>query len=306
MKVAGSGLWYNTHMDSNDIKMNNKDNDPKSMILVLLAAIFFSIGGICTKLIPWSALAINGARDLIGASVIGIYMLATHHKIVISRPVIIGAVSMIGVTTCFIISNKLTTAANAIVLQYTAPVFVIIFMALIFGQKPKRQDIVTCIAVFTGVCIVFVDGFRTGNITGDVIAVIAGIFYAGVIMMNTAEGSDALSSCFLGQLAAGIILTPLCFRETDFSAPVILTVIIMGVVQVGLSYVCLSVGTRRIDAVTASFILSLEPVMNPMWVALFYGENISLLAAAGAVIVFVSVLQYNVRKGMDGKSGNGK
>ncbi len=279
--------------------MDQKDNDYKSILFVLLAALCFSIGGLLTKLIPWSPLAINGARNLIGASVIGVFLLAAHHRIVISKAVIVGAISTIGVTTCFIIANKMTTAANAIVLQYTAPVFVIIFMALIFGVRPEKQDVLTCIAVFAGVCIFFVDGLKTGNIYGDLIAVLAGMFYAGVLMMNTSENADALSSCFLGQLAAGIIFTPLCLRETDFSVPVISMVMIMGVVQVGLAYVFLSIGIRRTKAVTASFIMSLEPIMNPLWVAIFYGEKISLLAAAGAVIVIGAVLHYNIKSRKD-------
>ena len=270
-----------------------KDDDIKSMLAVLLAALCFSIGGICVKLIPWSPLAINGARNLIGAVVVGIFLLVTRHRIRISRSVIIGAVSTIGVTTCFIIANKLTTAANAIVLQYTAPVFVIVLMALIFHEKPAGKEILTCAAVFFGVFLFFLDGLRAGNLTGDLVAVLAGIFYAGVLMMNTAEDADALSSCFLGQLASGIIFTPLCIRETDFSAPVIATVIILGVVQVGLAYVFLSVGIRRTKAITASFIMSLEPIMSPVWVALFYGEMITPLAAAAMVIVIGAVTIYN-------------
>ena len=114
-----------------------------STLCVLLASVAFSTGGLFIKLVPWTALAINGARNLIGAAVIGIYLLATKHKIVISRSVIIGALSMIGVTTLFAISNKLTTAANAIVLQFTAPAFVIVFMAVLYGSKPKKLDILT-------------------------------------------------------------------------------------------------------------------------------------------------------------------
>lgn len=272
-----------------------KMSDNKGIFYVLLAALCFSIGGICVKLIPWSALAINGARNLIGASVIGIYLLAAHHKLRISKAVITGAICMIGVTTFFIMANKMTTAANAIVLQYTAPVFVILFMAVFFHVKPEKRDIVTCAAVFTGVCIFFVDGLKTGNIYGDLIAVLAGMFYAGVLMMNTAEDSDALSSCFLGQLAAGLIFSPQCIRETVFSADVLALVLVLGVIQVGLAYVFLSIGIRHTKPTPASFVLSLEPILNPLWVALFYGEMISPVSALGAVIVFVAVLKYNIR-----------
>ena len=105
--------------------------DRRAVLFVFLASVCFSTGGLFIKLIPWSALAINGARNLIGAAVIGLYLLLSRHRLVFSRRVFVGALSMIGVTTLFAVANKLTTAANTIVLQFTAPVFVILFMALI-------------------------------------------------------------------------------------------------------------------------------------------------------------------------------
>lgn len=265
-----------------------------SVLCVLLASVFFSIGGLCVKLIPWSALAINGARNLIGAAVIGLFLAMTHHRIVLNKPVIIGALSTIGVTTLFTISNKLTTAANAIVLQFTAPVFVMLFMAVIFHTRPKRSDLITCAAVFCGVCLFFVDGLRTGNLPGDAAAILSGVCYAGVFMMNAAEKADALSSCFLGQLAAGLVFSPLCLRETDFSIPAMSMVLLLGVVQVGLSYILLSLGIRHTPPIAASLISGLEPVLNPLWVALFYGETVSGLSVLGAVIVIGSIILYNI------------
>ena len=100
----------------------------KGIFYVLMAAVLFSIGGLCIKLIPWSPLAINGARNFISVILIGIYLKVTKHKLVISPAVIFGAVCMTGVTTLYCIANKLTTAANTIVLQFTAPVFVIFLM----------------------------------------------------------------------------------------------------------------------------------------------------------------------------------
>ena len=266
----------------------------KSGLLVFLASVCFSTGGLFIKLIPWSPLAINGARNLIGAAVIGIYLLVTRHRIVFSRRVLIGALSMIGVTTFFAVANKLTTAANTIVLQFTAPVFVILFMAVIYRQKPGKADLLTCFLVLLGVVLFFVDGIRAGNLAGNVLAVLSGVCYAGVFMMNTGENADPISSCFLGQLAAGVILTPLCFGETDFSAQTMAAVIALGVVQVGGAYVLLSIGIRNTPPVTASLITGLEPILNPLLVAVFYGERITALSIAGAVIVVCTVLGYNV------------
>lgn len=266
----------------------------RSVLFVFLASVCFSTGGLFIKLVPWSALAINGTRNLIGAAVIGLYLLITRRKIVFNRRVLIGAMSMIGVTTLFAVANKLTTAANTIVLQFTAPVFVILFMSLFYHQKPGRVDLVTCFLVLLGVVLFFVDGIQAGNLTGNIVAILSGVCYAGVFMMNTGKGADAISSCFLGQLTAGLVMTPLCFRETDFSLPVMAAVLALGIVQVGGAYILFSIGIRHTQAVTASLITGMEPIMNPLLVAVFYGEQVSALAVTGAVIVVCSILAYNV------------
>ena len=266
----------------------------RSVLFVFLASVCFSTGGLFIKLVPWSALAINGARNLIGAAVIGLYLLITRRRIIFNRRVLIGAMSMIGVTTLFAVANKLTTAANTIVLQFTAPVFVILFMSLFYHQKPGRVDLVTCFLVLLGVVLFFVDGIQAGNLTGNIVAILSGICYAGVFMMNTGKGADAIPSCFLGQLTAGLVMTPLCFRETDFSLPVMAAVLALGIVQVGGAYILFSIGIRHTQAVTASLITGMEPIMNPLLVAVFYGEQVSALAVTGAVIVVCSILAYNV------------
>ncbi len=264
-------------------------------LCVFIASVCFSTGGLFIKLIPWNALAINGARNLIGSAVIGIFLLVTRRRVVFNRRVLTGALSMIGVTTLFALANKLTTAANAIVLQFTAPVFVILFMAALYKQKPGKTDIVTCFAVLLGVVLFFVDGIRAGNLPGNIAAVLSGVCYAGVFMMNTGKDADAISSCFIGQLAAGILFIPLCLRETDFSAPVLAALAALGVVQVGGAYILFSIGIRRTPPVTASLISGMEPILNPLLVAAFYGEAVSALSVAGAVIVVVSILAYNVK-----------
>ncbi len=267
----------------------------RAALFVFLASVCFSTGGLFIKLVPWSPLAINGARNLIGSAVIGIYLLVTRRRIIFNRRVLVGALSMIGVTTLFAVANKLTTAANTIVLQFTAPVFVILFMAAIYRQKPAREDLTVCFLVLLGVVLFFVDGIQAGNLLGNVLAVLSGICYAGVFMMNTGENADAISSCFLGQLTAGVLLTPLCLRETDFSLPVLAAVIALGTVQVGGAYILFSIGIRKTPAVAASLISGLEPILNPLLVAAFYGERVTTLSVIGCVIVVCSILAYNIR-----------
>ena len=107
---------------------------------------------------------------------------------------------------------------------------------------------------------------------------------------------------FIGQLVCGVLLTPLCARETDFSAPVLAAVLALGTVQVGGAYILFSRGIRRTPPVTASLITGLEPILNPLWVALFFGETLTALSAVGSVIVVGSILAYNVWMARHGRS----
>ncbi len=273
----------------------------RAILMVLAASLCFATGGLFMKLIPWNALAINGARNLIALFVIGIYILMTHHKLKFNPTVLIGAVSMAGVTTCYAIANKLTTAGNTIILQYTAPVWIMVMVYLFFGKKPSRTGIISLLIVFAGILCFFFEGLSTGRWLGDLIALLSGIFYAGVFMLNSFEKGDALSSVFFGQLLCGIFLTPLVFQETDFSMPVLLAVFFLGAVQVGLAYIFFTTGTKYIDPLTASIINALEPILNPILVAIFYGEKLGVLSLAGAAIVLCGIMYYNIKEALENR-----
>ena len=263
---------------------------------VLAASLCFSTGGLLMKIIPWNPLAINGVRNVIAAVVIGLYILATHHKLKFNFTVLVGAVSMAGVTTLFSIANKLTTAGNTIILQYTAPIWIVILMFLIFGEKPDRTALISILIVLVGILCFFFEALSTGKWLGDLCALMSGIFYAGVFMLNSFEKGDALSSVFFGQIACGVFLSPLVVHETDFSASVLISVFLLGAVQVGLAYIFFTFGTKYTDPVTASIINALEPILNPILVAVFYGEMLGRISIVGAVIVLCGILYYNLRK----------
>lgn len=264
--------------------------------MVLCASLCFATGGLLLKMIPWGSLAINGVRNLLGSIVIGIYILVTRHKLKFNFTVLIGAISMAGVTTLFVYANKLTTAGNAIILQCTAPIWIVILMYLIFGQKPDQTSLLAILIVFAGILCFFFEGLSTGKWLGDSLALLSGIFYAGVFMLNSFEKGDAISSVFFGQLACGILMSPLVLQETDFSAAVLLCIFLLGVVQVGLAYIFFTTGTRYTDPVTASIINAVEPILNPTLVAIFYGEVLGRLSLIGAAIVLCGVLFYNIKK----------
>ena len=266
-----------------------------ALVMMLGASICFSTGGLFMKLIPWNPLAINGARNLIACVVIGIYLIVIKHKLVINPTVLIGALCMAGVTTGYAVANKLTTAGNTIILQYTAPIWIMIMVYFFFGKKPSTAGAVSILIVLAGILCFFFEGMSTGRWLGDAIALLSGVFYAGVFMLNSFEKGDALSSVFLGQLLCGIVLSPLVLKETDFSAPVLWSVFFLGAVQVGLAYIFFTYGTKYIDPLTASIINAIEPILNPLLVAVFYGETLGPLSFIGAAIVLFGILYYNIK-----------
>ncbi len=261
---------------------------------VFLAALLYSIGGLCIKVIPWSGVAINGGRTAIALVVMGLYFRKTGHRLRLNRFIALGAAAVCGTNILFSLANKMTTAANAIVLQYTAPIFVILLSMLFFARRPSRLDLISCAAVLGGVLCFFLDSLTSGNVAGDVIALASGVCYAGVFMLNDLPDSDPLSSIFFGHMISAVVGLPFLMGETDFSLPTLTSLVILGVFQVGLAFLLLTIGLRTTPPVTACLVSGIEPVLNPILVALFYHEYISTLAVIGAVIVIGSVLTYNV------------
>lgn len=265
-------------------------------LMMTASALLFSTGGLLCKMIPWSALAINSGRTLIAAVLTGVYLKITHHKLKINPTVLLGAVCIFMMLTLYVSANKLTTAANAIVIQYSAPVWIILLMAILFHARPTRLDVVTIGVVFTGILCFFCDSLGSGNLLGDLLALCSGFFYACLFMMNSFESGDSLSSLFFGELASGILLLPFVFQESSFSPGPVAAILFMGIFQVGAAYLCFNEGTRCISPVASSLICGIEPVLNPVLVAIFWNETLQPLSLAGAVIVISAVLIYNIRK----------
>lgn len=261
---------------------------------MFLAAVLYSIGGLCIKLIPWSGMAINGGRTAIALAVIGLYLKIAHHKPRMNLWVLIGALAVCGTNILFSVANKLTTAGNAIVLQFTAPVFVILFSVLFFGRQPKRLDILVCGLVLGGVLLFFLDSLSAGGMLGNILALASGISYAGVFMMNDMPDSDPISSVFWGDVISAAAGLPFLGYERSFSGNILLSLLVLGVFQVALAYILMVEGLKTTPPVTASLVSGIEPVLNPVLVAIFYHEMIGPVALMGAMIVVSSVVLYNV------------
>ena len=268
----------------------------KGTLFVFIAAVLYSIGGLCMKVIPWSGLAINGGRTLIALITIGIYLVITKHPPRFNRWILLGAVAVSGTNILFSVANKMTTSANAIVLEFTAPIFLILFSAFFLKQRPKKLDIAACIVVFGGIVFFFADSLAMGKWLGNIFALLSGVTYAVVFLMNDMPDADAISSVFWGNVISAVIGMPFVFRETDFSFVPMLSLVVLGVFQVAIAYILLVNGLKTTPPVTACLVSGIEPVLNPILVAVFYKEMMSTYALIGAIIVIFGVVAYNALK----------
>lgn len=275
----------------------------KGTLYVAMSAILYSIGGLCIKLIPWNGMSINGGRTAIALVVIGIYLILTRHPLKFNRWVLLGAVAVFGTNALFTLANKMTTAANAIVLQFTMPIFVVLFSALFFGYKPTKLDVGACAVVFGGILFFFLDSLSMGGGLGNGLALLSGVTYAVVFLLNKLPDGDAISSVFFGGILSSVTGLPFLLRETDFSPVPLISLAILGVFQVALAYIFLTIGLTTTPPVTASLVSGLEPVLNPIWVALFYHETVGGFALVGAAVVIGGVVGYNVLKVKEEKQG---
>ena len=277
-------------------------NKHTGTLCVFLAALLYSIGGLCIKVIPWNGMSINGGRTMIALVVIGLYLALIRHKPRFNRWVFLGSLCIFGTNALYSVANKLTTAANTIVLQFTAPIFVIVFSALFWKRRPQKLDLAACAVVFGGVLFFFVDSLEMGGGLGNVLALLSGVSYAGVFLLNDFPDSDAISSVFWGDVLSAVTGLPFLVRETDFSPTALTSLVILGVFQVAVAYILLTNGLRTTPAITASLVSGIEPVLNPLLVAVFYGEKVGRFAFIGAAVVICGVVGYNVLKGMQEKA----
>ena len=158
----------------------------------------------------------------------------------------------------------------------------------------------TRLAITGGVLFFFVDSLEMGGGLGNFLALLSGVSYAGVFLMNDMPDSDALSSVFWGEVLSSVTGLPFLFQETQFPPTAILSLVVLGVFQVALAYILLAIGLKTTPPVMASLVSGIEPVLNPILVAVFYQEYMGPFALIGAAVVIVGVVGYNVIQARQG------
>ncbi len=271
----------------------------RAMLLMVITAAMWSLGGIFIKLISWSPFLIAGIRSGISGSIMAMYMAATHTRFKLNRYSALAGIGLAFSATLFTIANKLTTAANAIVLQYTAPIFILIISALFLKQKMQRRDVLVVCITMGGMVLFFLDQLSPGNMLGNVFGILAGIFLAQMFVMVGQGGDDdatRMSGIMIAHALTLMIGLPIGIPQTtEIAAIEIVYVIILGVFQLGIPYVLYGIASRDCPPLACSLIGMLEPLLNPVWVAIFIGEVPGPFALAGAVIIIATVSWWCIR-----------
>ena len=259
----------------------------KAILFLLLSAILWSSGGLFIKMVSWNPVAIAGLRSLIAMMVIVAYV--RHPRFTWSVPQIGGAIAYAVTVTLFVIATKLTTAANAILLQYTAPLYVAFLGAWFLGERTRWFDWGSIVVVIGGMALFFLDHLAPGGLLGNLLAIVSGISFAFLVLfMRKQKNESPFETIILGNLFTGLIGLPFMFGSVpDVRSWVGL--FFLGVIQLGLSYVLYSKAIRHVTALEAILIPGVEPVLNPIWVFLMLGERPGKWALIGGLIVLVSV-----------------
>lgn len=268
----------------------------KATLQMLLCATLWSIAGILFKLIPWNGFAVAGMRSLIAGITIYVCMRLMGLHYIFNRKTLIAGFFSGCTYLCFTVANKLTTSANAIVLQFTSPIFIIIYSALFFGRVPRKQDVAVVLATLFGISLFFFDQLKPGYLLGNFVAIAAGMFMAGMyVSVGEIEEEERFSGILNGQALTFLVGFPVFLAtKPPITATAVTALVILGVFQLGLSYVLYVKASKYCPPLACCLLGAVEPLLNPVWVFLFNGEKPGVFALLGAVVVITSITLWSI------------
>lgn len=268
----------------------------KATLQMLLCATLWSIAGILFKLIPWNGFAVAGMRSLIAGITIYVCMRLMGLHYIFNRKTLIAGFFSGCTYLCFTVANKLTTSANAIVLQFTSPIFIIIYSALFFGRVPRKQDVAVVLATLFGISLFFFDQLKPGYLLGNFVAIAAGMFMAGMyVSVGEIEEEERFSGILNGQALTFLVGFPVFLAtKPPITATAVTALVILGVFQLGLSYVLYVKASKYCPPLACCLLGAVEPLLNPVWVFLFNGEKPGVFALLGAVVVITAITLWSI------------
>jgi drug/metabolite transporter (DMT)-like permease len=272
----------------------------RHVLLLIITAVLWSLGGVLIKSIEWNPLAISGARSAIAVVVLGTLMPSLWRKI--SWITLPGALAYTATVTLFVFATKLTTAANAIFLQYTAPIYIAVLGPWLLRERATRTDWALILLGLGGILLFFFDQLSWNGMLGVVLALASGLSYACLAMALRRERDGSPEAVvLLGNVLTLVVAIPAMFPVDNLSRnlPWLLA---LGIVQLTVPYLTYSAAIRHVRALDAAIISFIEPILNPLWVLMVTHERASAWTLIGGAIVLSTSLVRSVFASKTGKN----
>jgi len=274
-------------------KVVGGNSQASPLLFVLAAALLWSTGGLFIKWVTLSGLELSFGRSLLAAITVAIF--TRREGFGLNSVTALASLLYAALLLLFVLATKETTAANAIFLQYTAPVYLLIFEPLFYKEKFRSRDLIVVIVCVLGMSLFFVGKLRPQDVTGNLLALGSGFCFACYFLLLRHSKSRAVnraSSVIYGNLILVLIAAPAALKVLpDISRFDALGIAYLGIVQIGIAYTLFTVamarGVRSLDAGIVGYV---EPVLNPIWVFLAIGERPTSWAIIGGAIIVAAVV----------------
>lgn len=273
----------------------------KALICMIGSSVLVSFGGLFLKVIEWHPIATIGLRSLI--TLICMYPLIPKPVFARSKAVYLGGLAFALQILTYAVAIQYTTAANAIMIQYTAPIYVIIINFMVNKERPSRLDMTTVLIVMAGLLLFFLDDLSLGSTKGNVLSLLSGICYACMVVCLRKEKDDSsLRVLFWGNVFIFLSGIPFMAYAGMPDAGSLGMILVAGVFQMALPYILMAYAVKRLSAVETILLAVLEPILNPVWVFLVVGEAPGVKALLGTAVVIVAITRKSlVELKSDGK-----
>jgi drug/metabolite transporter (DMT)-like permease len=271
-------------------------SERRGLLLVAAAALLWSTGGIGIKMLDEPPLVIAFYRSAFAA--VALVLLFRPRVWRWTPPFLIGLFSYAACLTTFVLATKWTSAANAIFIQYSGVVWVLLASPLVLREPLRRRDAVAVAVAFVGMALFFVGRFEARGLRGELTALASSLFFATLVLaLRRERGSAAEAVITWGNVLAALCLLPFAWNDLALSPRSAAILAFLGVFQIGGAYALFVAGLRHVTATEASLMGMLEPIANPIWVFLFVGEQPSAYSLLGGAIVLAAIAWRTVTAG---------
>ncbi len=270
-----------------------KNKTKIGIIQMIICSVLWSTAGLFISYIDLNPFAIASFRGVVAGITILCMMLIMKIKIKVTKRSLLSMLFVSGTALCFVCATKYAGAANAIVLQYTAPVYIVIFSALFLKKKTSKNDIITVIVTLIGIVMFFVESLEGGSLFGNILGLMAGIFMGLMfVCVGECDKDEKLSGIMLSQFLTAVVgFSVSLFMENNFTTELIpiLCILFLGIFQLGIPYALYGLANSNCPALMCCLIAAIEPILNPVLVAVVTKDVPPPLAILGGVIVVSAV-----------------